>query len=224
MQQSDNNAKRNSSGRIEEYPDDALQDVHAQLMREKTEPSEGFSPLPIFMLFIFGTLVFWGGIYIAQYSGGFDPLIYNEHLKPVEKIVAAGPEAPFDYIAHGKKIFNRDCIACHQASGMGVPGVFPPLVDSHWVNGNVKLPANIVITGLMGPITVKGTDYNSVMPPLGSLLGDRDVAAVLSYIRQDWGNNADPVTEEVIAEVRAEFESRTDLWTIEELLSVYPQE
>jgi len=207
-----------------EYPDEALQNVHAQLVREKEEPTEGFSPLPIFLLFIFGTLVFWGGIYIAQYSGGFDPLIYNEHLKPVKKTELVGPAPPFDYIAHGKKIYNRDCITCHQATGSGIPGVFPPLVDSHWVTGDENITANIVLSGLMGPIEVGNTVYNSVMPPLGSQLKDRDIAGVLSFVRQEWGNNAASVSEDLVAEIREEQGLRVNPWTIDELILLYPKE
>lgn len=207
-----------------EYPDEALQDVHAQLIREQEEPTEGFSPLPIFMLFIFGTLVFWGGIYIAQYSGGFDPLIYNEHLRPVNKTELAIPVGPFDYVAHGRKIYNRDCIACHQATGLGIPGVFPPLAGSSWVTGDVSISSNIVMSGLMGAIQVGDTVYNSVMPPLGSQLSDRDIAGVLSFVRQEWGNSAANVSEDLVTEIRTKQGSRTDLWTIDELLSLYPKE
>ena len=224
MQQQSDHTNPGLLAEKSEYPDEALQDVHAQLMREKEEPTEGLSPLPIFMLFIFGTLVFWGGIYIAQYSGGFDPLIYNEHLKPVKKTVVAIPAGPFDYIAHGKKIYNRDCIACHQATGQGIPGVFPPLVSSHWATGDEKIPTSIVISGLMGSIEVGETVYNSVMPPLGSHLDDRDIAGVLSFVRQEWGNDATSVSEELVTEIRTEHGSRANPWTIDELLSLYPKE
>ncbi len=224
MQHSSDHTNPGLSTEKSEYPDEALQDVHAQLVREKEEPTEGLSPLPIFMLFIFGTLVFWGGIYIAQYSGGFDPLIYNEHLKPVKKTEMAGPAPPFDYIAHGKKIYNRDCIACHQATGSGIPGVFPPLVGSHWVTGDDKITANIVLSGLMGPIEVGDTVYNSVMPPLGSHLKDRDIAGVLSFVRQEWGNSAASVSEDLVAGIREEQGLRANPWTIDELISLYPKE
>ena len=224
MQRSSDQTNPGIKAEKSEYPDEALLDVHAQLMREKEEPTEGLSPLPIFMLFVFGTLVFWGGIYIAQYSGEFDPLIYNEHLKPVKKTEVPAPAGPFDYIAHGRKIYNRECIACHQATGLGVPGIFPPLVGSDWVTGNEKLPTSIVLSGLMGAIEVGDTVYNSVMPPLAAQLDDRDIAGVLSFVRQEWGNSAASISENLVAEIRAEHESRATPWTVDELLSLYPKE
>ncbi|OYV47677.1 MAG: hypothetical protein B7X06_02925, partial [Verrucomicrobia bacterium 21-51-4] len=59
------------------FGDAALQKVHSQLMREKEEPTEGFSPVPIFLIFVFGALMFWGGLYIANNSGGFRPDVFD---------------------------------------------------------------------------------------------------------------------------------------------------
>ena len=206
------------------YSDDKLKDIHVQSLREREKPTKGFPLLPIFMLFLFSILVFGCGIYIALYSGGFDPLIYNEQLKPVKKLELTNSTVPFDYITHGKKIYNRDCVVCHQSTGLGVPGVFPPLSGSKWVTGNVHLCVNIILSGLMGPIEVGGTVYNSVMPPLGSQLTDRDIAGVLSFIRQEWENNAVEVSEDFISKLREEQGLRDTPWTIEELLSLYPEE
>ena len=76
----------------------------------------------------------------------------------------------------------------------------------------------------MGPIEVGGSVYNSVMPPLGSQLTDRDIAGVLSFIRQEWENNAVEVSEDFISKLREEQGLRDTPWTIEELLSLYPEE
>jgi mono/diheme cytochrome c family protein len=95
-------------------------------------------------------------------------------------------------------------------------GAFPPLAESEWVAKDPQLLARIVIAGLQGPITVKGTEYNSIMAPLGAVLNDEQIAYVLTYIRQEWGNTSGPVDVAVVTEARAQTGQR-GLWTVEEL-------
>lgn len=196
-----------------------MQRIHNSLLREKPEPSEGFSPMPIFMVFIFGAFVFWGGVYIANYSGGFRSDVFD----PTARLDLAQDErqVQFDPIARGRRVYATQCAMCHQAQGQGLPGVYPPVADSSWVVGDERLPIKVVLHGLQGPITVRGNEYNGVMQALGSL-SDRDIAAVVSYIRQEWGNDASMVDEETVAEVRAEFSGRTSAWTARELREFHP--
>jgi len=206
--------------------DEHLQDVHAQLLREKDEPTEGFSPVPIFFLFIFCALVFWGGIYLERYSGEFTAYAFDPEYRDSDT-----SEAPvIDYtspewlISQGERKYNQNCAACHQASGVGVAGVFPPLVDSRWVTGDPERTINIVLYGLQGEIEVKGETYNGVMTPFGnhpSFRNDRDIAAVVSYIRNAWGNSASYVTAEEVTAVRNR-EGERGSWNGSELLEVYP--
>ncbi|HCR37263.1 MAG TPA: cytochrome C, partial [Opitutae bacterium] len=112
------------------YKDETMQAIHAQLMREKEEPTEGFSQMPIFLLFIFGALMFWGGIYLANYSGSFRSDVFDPNWHPVPLGEGDITEAAFDPMKKGKKLFSRQCQQCHQAEGQGIPGVYPPLVDS----------------------------------------------------------------------------------------------
>ena len=205
--------------------DSRIQEVHAQLMREKEEPVEGFSPVPIFLLFIFGALVFWGGVYLAHNSGDFRWDAYSPDFKGDTKAVVA----EFDPIKQGKKVFTKQCALCHQATGAGVPGVYPPLFGSDWVTGSEERLAKILVNGLNGPIEVAGATYNGNMPAFGSTaapvqLKNRDIAAVLTYIRQEWGNAAAPVSEERVAQMVADYGSRTAAWTAEELLELHPME
>lgn len=195
-----------------------MQRVHNALMREKPEPSEGFSPMPIFMVFIFGAFVFWGGVYIANYSGGFRSDVFD----PTAQLNLAEDErqVQFDPIARGKRVFATNCAMCHQPQGQGLPGVYPPLAGSPWVVGDERLPIKIVLHGLQGPVTVAGNEYNGVMQALGTI-SDRDIAAVLSYVRQEWGNDAPMVEEATVAAVRAEFSSRSSGWTARELADSY---
>ncbi|MDX2182622.1 MAG: cytochrome c [Gemmatimonadaceae bacterium] len=95
------------------------------------------------------------------------------------------------------------CSACHQANGQGVPGAFPPLAGSEWVNGKGDIPIAIVLHGLQGPLTVKGQKYNGVMAPWGTTFNDEQIAAVVTYIRSQWGNKAPAVTKADVARVRA---------------------
>jgi mono/diheme cytochrome c family protein len=201
----------------DKFSDENLQNIHAQLLREKPEPEEGFSPIPIFLLLIFSGLIFFGGIYMANYSAGFSPLAFNELAHPGEGTEARLPPDP---LVVGKRLFTQNCVACHQATGQGLPGVFPPLVGSDWVIGSEQRPIRIVLHGLTGEIEVNGVTYNGVMPAFGpSTLNwnDSEIAAVLSYIRQEWGNSADPVSEETVAAIRAETADRTTAWTAPEL-------
>jgi mono/diheme cytochrome c family protein len=104
----------------------------------------------------------------------------------------------------GATIYQR-CAACHQANGIGVPNTFPPLAGSEIATGPAARPIGIVLHGLSGPIVVRGETFNSAMPPYGTgvPMSDAEVAAVLTYVRQSWGNSAPPVSAADVARVRA---------------------
>ncbi len=121
-------------------------------------------------------------------------------------------------MAAGEQVFAR-CIACHQATGQGLPGAFPPLSGSEWVTGPVDKPIAIVLHGMQGPITVAGATYNSLMMAYGTgaPMTDEEVANVLTYVRASFGNNASAVSVEDVARVRAATASRTTPWTVAEL-------
>ncbi|MEZ5276190.1 MAG: cytochrome c [Opitutaceae bacterium] len=199
--------------------DSQLQTVHAQLMREKPEPQEGFSPIPIFLLFVFSGLIFFGGVYMAEFSGGFNALAFNEtvHMGRGE---SAEPPPPPDPVAMGKRLFTQNCVACHQVTGLGLPPVFPPLAGSEWVLGSEQRTIRILLNGLSGELVVEGNTYNGVMPAFGPSSvnwSDDQIASVLTYIRQEWGNDAPPVLPATVAEVRAATAGRTTSWTQAEL-------
>jgi len=197
--------------------DGQVQDIHAQLMREKEEPQEGFSPVPIFLMFAFAALCFWGGIYLVHYSGGFEANAFSPYYDP-----GANRPAPVEMtlLERGFKVYNKQCLKCHQANGEGVPGVYPPLVASDWVTGHPEVVSRILINGLNGPIEVKGSTYNGNMPAFGSSglgLSDKDIASVITYIRQEWGNAASDVTVETIAQYSSLYAGRTTQWTAAEV-------
>jgi len=117
----------------------------------------------------------------------------------------------------GEQIYNTRCVSCHQMNGQGVPGTFPPLNDTDWVNGDKGRLIRLLLSGLSGSIEVKGQTYSGTMPPWGGALDDEEMAAITTYIRTNFGNDAPPVTAEEVAKVREATSSRKKPWTAKEL-------
>ncbi|HEU4720851.1 MAG TPA: cytochrome c [Gemmatimonadaceae bacterium] len=136
--------------------------------------------------------------------------------KPAAKAAAAAKEQ----LPDGKQVYATTCAACHQSTGEGVAGVFPPLAGSEWVSGDEAKLARIILHGVTGPIEVAGETFNGMMPPWGPTMKDADIAAVLTYVRSAWGNKAAPVTAAKVASIRAATSSRTTPWTVGELAAV----
>ncbi len=112
---------------------------------------------------------------------------------------------------NGAELFTR-CAACHQASGLGVPGAYPPLAGSEWLDNNPEVPIRIVLHGLQGEITVKNTKFNNAMTPFGDQLSDAEIAAIITYERSSFGNSASKITAEQVASVRAATKTQTTPW------------
>jgi nitrite reductase (NO-forming) len=102
----------------------------------------------------------------------------------------------------GKAIFEGTCATCHQATGEGLPGVFPPLAKSSLIAATPRRVPDIILHGLNGKVTVNGTDYNSVMPPMAQLTDD-EVANLATFVLNSWGNPGGKVTKEEVAKLRA---------------------
>jgi mono/diheme cytochrome c family protein len=191
-------------------------ELHASILREQAEPRDGFEPIPTWLTLVFGTIIFWGGFYLASYSGGFLPDVYDE--RRIGAVSSAGKtEAPVDPLVLGKRLYVANCAACHQPTGLGVSGQFPPLADSEWVLGDPTVLQLILLQGLQGPVSVKGQSYNGNMPAFGARLNDDQLAAVLSFIRQEWGNAADPILPTSVADIRKATSQRSNPWVAEEL-------
>ena len=109
----------------------------------------------------------------------------------------------------GRRYFKTNCSACHQVTGAGIPGVFPPLDASAYVTGdNLDRLASIMIYGLVGPIKVNGQQYNSAMAGLGATLKDEELAKIATYIRGAWSNKAGEVEPSVFAAMRTKWGAR----------------
>jgi len=144
---------------------------------------------------------------LKVYSGEMREGIYQPEGAGIQEIPREGkeelnvPAVSFeDQMEFGKQTYMHTCFACHQPEGQGVIGVFPPLAMSDYLNKDVNRAIEIVLYGKQGEITVNGENYNSVMP--SQSLTDEEVANVLTFIYNSWGNSKEVVTPEMVSEVR----------------------
>ncbi|HEY7872499.1 MAG TPA: copper-containing nitrite reductase [Rudaea sp.] len=119
------------------------------------------------------------------------------------KAAAAGKLTKEEQIKAGRQLFTGTCSVCHQANGEGLPGVFPPLAKSSFIAEDVKRPIRILLHGLTGPVKVNGKDYNSVMPPM-TQLNDDEVANILTFVLNSWGNPGGRIEAAEVAKARSE--------------------
>ena len=129
----------------------------------------------------------------------------------------------------GKEIYDQDgyCITCHRPDGKGLTASgFPPLAGAKWVLGNEDRLIKLTLKGLMGPMEVLGQQYPGQVPmtPFEGLLSDEEVAAVLTFVRNSFGNKASAISPDKVAEVRAAIEGKTGFYSPEELHEAHPHE
>lgn len=203
--------------------------IHAAVLRENLEPGEGMEPLPIWLWIAISILIGWGGWYLGSFSGGYRADSFDERVAGTfmgqegvaggaKQAAAEDPAAAFAKL--GRRTFVSNCQSCHQATGLGQAGVYPPLAGSEYVLGSKKRVIAIVLKGLQGPFKVHGVTYNNVMQAWEAVLDDKKIAATLTFVRNEWGNKADPITPEEVTAVRAEFASRKTAWNEAELLAI----
>ena len=118
--------------------------------------------------------------------------------QPKAKLAAAGVIAPA-LLAQGKKVYTQYCLSCHQADGGGVPNMNPPLIKTTYVLGDKTRLTNILVHGFAEKVDINGETYNNIMPA-HDFLTDAQMAAVLTYVRNAFGNKASAVS---VAEVKA---------------------
>ncbi len=102
----------------------------------------------------------------------------------------------------GKQVYMGLCFACHQPDGKGLPGVFPPLAGSDYLLADRERAIRVILKGMTGPVTVNGKKYDSAMPPQEAALTDQQVADVLTYITNAWGNTGDAFNADQVKAVR----------------------
>ena len=145
----------------------------------------------------------------AIYSGKeVDSVYLGDRAGPNLAAVASASQAAAsgkltreDQIKAGQQLFEGTCSVCHQSNGRGLEGIFPPLAKSDWLNADPKRAVDAVLHGLSGKITVNGTPYDSVMPPMNQL-DDDDVANILTYVLNSWDNAGGTISAEDVAASR----------------------
>jgi mono/diheme cytochrome c family protein len=204
-----------------------VQRVHAAIAREKREPRVGLEPLSMWLIVVYGLALFFGGAYLGRYSGNFSGDSLDVTLMPSTKAHGAAgggggaAEQPLTSAERGKKLFSANCATCHQMSGLGVPGQYPPLAGSEFVNGGTRRLGMIVLKGLIGPVKVKGAQFGTAqMQAWETNFTDQKIADILTFIRQEWGNTGGAVAPEGISALRKELAGRKESWTEPDLLAV----
>lgn len=193
-------------------------------LSEQSEPRAGRSPIPMPLIVLVGVLAFVSDMHLMANRGGFDPGIYSPYSN-ADDLAADNPIDPAVALRRkGKQLYEKNCLGCHQANGMGLAGQFPPLAGSDWVvaEGPNRI-IQIVLNGLQGPLNINGVPFTAPvgMPAVGAGLPDDEVSAILTFIRSEWGNKASAVTPEMVKAHRAEATKRGgEAWKPDDLLKV----
>lgn len=174
--------------------------------REHKEPHEHNGALPGYVAGLVIALMLFGIVYLWRTTISAPPEWGDG--RTAEEL--QGPSGDSAGSVDGSAIFSARCAACHQATGAGLPGVFPPLAGSEWVQGDSQTLAAAVLHGINGQLTVKGQVYAGVMPSFAAQLSDAELSAVLTHIRKSWGNHAAPVSVDLVARVRKATATRTE--------------
>jgi len=143
------------------------------------------------------------------YSGKeIDSTYLGDKVLPPGTVLAAAAQASQGeltkeaQVAAGQTLFAGTCSTCHQLTGAGIPNVFPPLAGSDFLNADPKRAIGIALNGLTGKVTVNGLDFNSIMPPM-SQLNDDEIANILTYVLNSWGNQGGRISAADVTAVRA---------------------
>jgi len=157
---------------------------------------------------------------------GKEVLLEDENpMPPIPTYLTAEEQKSFKA---GHEVYFRDahCATCHQPDGKGLDPAFPPLYDSIYVHGSAERLIKLTLHGLMGPLEVNGKKYNGQVPmtPFGGMLNDKEIAEVLTYVRNTFGNKASSITPEQVAKVRAETKGISGFYQVDQLLKEHPLE
>jgi mono/diheme cytochrome c family protein len=207
------------------HPDEALQPTSPDFKETPQVPplSDDRKALPVWIFIVGGIILFLSGSSFTGFQIFGQGMLDQGPGGPVAATAsakAAAPETPMDL---GKKIYAGNCANCHQGSGAGQPGIYPPLVGSEWVLGSKERLAAILLKGVQGPLTVKSATYSTaVMPAQEAVLTPDKLANLMTYLRASWGNTAGPVTADEVNAAKAKFASHSEAWAEADLLKIAP--
>ena len=193
-------------------------------VNEHAEPVAGSAQMPVSVMVVLTLLGYIGCTKVDQLNANFASNVHAPFGSP-DEVASLAPTEEELVLNSGKKLYDN-CKGCHQPNGGGTPGSFPPLVGSEWVLGNPQKVAAIVMNGLGGPITVVGKSFNNQMTPVGATWTDEQIAAVLTYIRNEWGNGGGRVLPEEIGKARGKIQEsgQVGAWMVEALNAAFPAE
>jgi mono/diheme cytochrome c family protein len=129
-------------------------------------------------------------------------LLKAQTKKPVKKVSAASASPLKSAITRGHIVYTKYCLSCHQVDGSGVPNMNPPLIKTKWTLGPKSVLIQQVLKGSSGKVEIDGDTFSNTMPPLKALT-DQQIADVLTYVRNSFGNKASMVTAAEVKAIRA---------------------
>ena len=184
------------------------------------EPQAGSASMPVWMIVAVLVIFLLGGVYFDANGGWFSQQVYAPYHS-IEEVQLFQPKGGDEDLVLGKRVYEQVCALCHGVDGMGKAGQAPPFKGSEWViTDNIGRLIRIPLAGLNGPIKVNGETWTLSMPAMGAALPDDQLAAVLTYMRNSWGNKASKIKPEDVKAVRAAAASHTQQWTADELMKV----
>ena len=199
----------------------------SQPITDPSQPKEGSQPAPVWLFVLLFLLLYWAMVYFDQRGAWFNEQVYAPYHS-LDQLVAFQPPSggPQEILQKGKALYALNCAVCHMEGGTGNPANgCPNLAGSEWVAaaGPGRI-IRIVSKGATGPIEVNGKIWSSgTMLAIGDQMpGDEkekaeNIAAIISYVRQTFGNKASLVTPEEVAAVRQEIKIKTSYYSPEEL-------
>ncbi len=201
-----------------------LDRLHAAVKREKADQAAGQEPAPIWIIFVFMIVAIIAGGQLGPMTGGYSFDVSNPFSTGKSGDPRGGDKGPGVQMDPFQTAMKKGssgyavCGGCHQGNGLGLAGQYPPLAGSEWVLGGTERFIRVVQHGLTGQVTVKGQNYNfpGGMQAFGAGMSAGDLANVLTFVRNSWGNEAPMITKEMVEKVRAD-EKRATQWTMAEL-------
>lgn len=191
-----------------------LLDASSASSRENTVRENGMEPVSLWIFLACAFALIIGGAVIGK-AGGFsyDQYVVNGYVQgepPGGGIEELPPKPIIDvFTKNGSKIYQAKCQGCHQPNGLGDGAIYPPLGGSEWVTGETSALAQIILNGVMGPIEVAGRTWNGAMPGQAAGTTPADLAALMTYIRNTFGNETgDVITIEMATNAMDEYKKR----------------